>query len=204
VGVRNLIIQCRTMLELVHELHLCGYQRLRAVPEMEPSGKYWRCAIAPVSLVSKDHGARLVVGIRNDPRIVTYSSRDQNRYFGWADVYPYARAKELAMYFVDRFPEVAKAGEGSDWPYAGWYMEMLRLTNPDQFPYTAAGVANVPDTHLPTASPSSDRGRATVRIPLPPPGEATRNRELVPRRRDLLYPSSHRVSRHSPRRRLAG
>ena len=39
------------------------------------------------------------------------------------------------MYFVERFPSVVEAGRGSDWPYAGWYMEMLRLTHPDQFPY---------------------------------------------------------------------
>ena len=202
MGVRNLIIQCRTVLEMVHELHLFGFQRLRAIPEMETSGKYWRCAIAPVSLVSIDHGARLVTDIRNDPRIATYSSRDQNRYFGWADVYPYARATELAMHFVERFPDVAKAGKGSDWPYAGWYIEMLRLTNPDQFPYASAGMANVPGTYLPTASPSSDR--ATLQIPLPPPGEAARYQELVSSRRDLSYPSSHHVSRNALRRRLAG
>jgi hypothetical protein len=202
MGVRNLIIQCRTVLELVHELHLCGYQRLRAIPEMEPSGKHWRCAIAPVSLVSMDHGARLDTDVRDDPLIATYSSRDQNRYFGWADVYPYARAKELAVYFVERFPEVAKAGKGSDWSYAGWYIEMLDLTNPDQFPYAAAGVANVPDTYVPTASPTNRRTMS--RIPLPPPGQGTCNPGLLRNRRDLSYPSSHRVSRNALRRRLAG
>jgi hypothetical protein len=195
-------MQCRTVLYLVHELHLCGYQRLRAIPEMEPSGKYWRCAIAPVSLVSKDHGARLVADIRNGSPIPTYSSRDQNAYFGWTDLYPYATAKELAAYFVERFAEVAKTGEGSDWPYAGWYVEMLGLTNPDQFPYTMAGIANVPDSYLPTASPA-DR-RTMSRIPLPPPGEATGNQKSVPSRRDLLYPSSHRASRKTLHRRLVG
>lgn len=187
---------------LVHELHLCGYQRLRAIPEMEASGKYWRCAIAPVSLVSGDHGARLVTDVRNDPRVATYSSRDKNRYFGWTDVYPYARGKELAMHFLERYPEIVNAGKGSDWPYAGWYMEMLRLTDPDQFPYAAAGVAHVPDTYLPTASPSSNR--AALRIPLPPPGEAARHQELVPDLRGLSYPLSHRGSRNALRRRLAG
>ena len=195
-------MQCRTVLSLVHELHLCGYQRLRAIPEMEPCGKYWRCAIAPVSLVSIDHGARLVADNRNDSRIATYSSRDQNRYFGWTDVYPYATAKELAMYFVERFPEVAKAGKGSDWPYAGWYIEMLGLTNPDQFPYAAAGVANVPDTYVPTASPANRR--AISRIPLPPPGEATGQQERVRSRRELSYLSSHRISRKPLGRRLVG
>ena len=57
----------------------------------------------------------------HDSGIATYSSRDQNRYFEWADIYPYATPNDLAMHFVERFPEVAEAGEGSDWPYAGWY-----------------------------------------------------------------------------------
>src|ERR1700691_1936981 len=108
MGTQNLIMQCRTVLALVHELHLRGNQRLRAIPAMEPSAKYWRCAIAPVSLVSVDHGARLATGVGKDPRIAPYPSRDQNRYFGWTDIYPYATPKELAMLFVERFPEVVE------------------------------------------------------------------------------------------------
>jgi len=167
---------------------------------MEPSGKYWRCAIAPVSLVSVDHGARLVAGVRDDSRIATYTSRDQNRYFAWTDIYPYATPKELAMHFVERFPEVVEAGRGSDWPYAGWYMEMLRLTYPDQFPYAVAR-CKVPDTYLPTASPAKHRPK--LRIPLPPPGEALACRKSLPSVRESLYPSLHRVPL-SAMRRLAG
>jgi hypothetical protein len=200
MGVQNLIVQCRTVLLLVHELHLRGHQRLRAIPAMEPSGKYWRCAIAPVSLVSVDHGARLVAGVRDDPRIVTYTSRDQNRYFEWTDIYPYATPKELATHFVERFPEVVEAGRGSDWPYAGWYMEMLRLTHPDQFPYAMAR-CKVPDTYLPTASPA--KHRLKLRIALPPPGVLA-CRESLPSVRELVYPSLHRVPLSAMRRRLAG
>ena len=200
MGVQNLIMQCRTVLLLVHELHLRGHQRLRVIPAMEPSGKYWRCAIAPVSLVSVDHGARLVAGVRDDPRIATYTSRDQNRYFAWTDIYPYATPKELAVHFVERFPEVVEAGRGSDWPYAGWYMEMLRLTSPDQFPYAVAR-CKVPDTYLPTASPAKYRPKS--RIALPPPGEALACRESLPGVRESLYPSLHRVPLRAMRR-LAG
>jgi hypothetical protein len=200
MGTQNLIMQCRTVLLLVHELHLRGHQRLRAIPAMEPSGKYWRCAIAPVSLVSVDHGARLVAGVRDDPRIATYTSRDQNRYFAWTDIYPYATPKELAMHFVERFPEVVEAGRGSDWPYAGWYMEMLRLTHPDQFPYAVAR-CKVPDTYLPTASPAKQPLK--LRLALPPPGQALARRESLPRVRESLYPSLHRVPL-SAMRRLAG
>jgi hypothetical protein len=201
MGVQNLITQCRTVLVLVHELHLCGYQRLRAVPEMEHSGKYWRCAIAPASLVSADHGARLA-GRHDTRRVATYTSRDQNHYFAWDDIYPYATPKELALYFLERFPDVAEEGAGPDWPYAGWYMEMLRLTQPDHFPYAAAR-GRVPETYVPTASPASER--RPVQIPLPPPGEALlpRPRELRPNRRELSALSARRIPRSPTRRRLA-
>lgn len=193
-------MQCRTVLLLVHELHVRGYQRLRAVPAMEPSEKYWRCAIAPVGLVSVDHGARLANGVLKDPRIATYTSRDRDHYFAWTDVYPYVTPQELATLFVERFPGVVEAGRGSDWPYAGWYMEMLRLTHPDQFPYAVAR-RKVPDTFVPTASPAKQR--TTLRIALPPPGEALDRPESLPSVREPLHPSSRRV----PRRvmgRLAG
>jgi hypothetical protein len=201
MGVQDLIMQCRAVLLLVHELHLTGHQRLRVVPAMDHSGKYWRCAIAPVSLVSVDHGARLVPGVRDDPRIATYSSRDQNRYFEWTDIYPYANPQELAMHFVERFPEVVDAGRGSDWPYAGWYMEMLRVTHPDQFPYTVARSKKL-DTYLPTASPAT--GRVKLRIPLPPPGEALTYRRSLPIVGELPRPSSRRAPLSATGRRLAG
>src|ERR1700761_3417162 len=119
MAAQNLIMQCRTVLALVHELHLRGHQWLRVAPAMTSTGKYWQCAIAPASLVSREHGARLVAGMRKDPRIATYASRDRNCYFAWTDIYPYATPQELAILFEERFPEVVDAGTGSDWTYAG-------------------------------------------------------------------------------------
>ena len=134
VGVQNLIMQCRAVLLLVHELHLRGHQRLRAIPAMEPSGRYWRCAIAPVSLVSVNHGARLAAGVRDDPRIATYTSRDQNRYFGWTDIYPYAAPKELAMYFVERFPRRRRSRKGLG-------LVLRRVVHGDVVPHSSGPVS---------------------------------------------------------------
>ena len=200
MAVQNLITQCRTVLLLVHELHLSGYQRLRAIPEMDRSGRYWKCAIAPVSLVSADHGARLLAENADTSRIPTYTSRDQYHYFEWTDIYPYVTPSELALYFVERFPQLAEAGRGSDWAYAGWYMEMLRLTQPDLFPYAAAK-GKVADTYLPTASPVKER--PTLRIPLPPPGEAHVPSELPRIHREFSGRSLRRVPLHAVRRRIA-
>ena len=39
---------------MVAELHLWGYQRLRILPYMAPSGMAGRCAIGPAALFSGD------------------------------------------------------------------------------------------------------------------------------------------------------
>jgi hypothetical protein len=194
VSAQNIVTQCRNVLLMVHELHLYGYQRVRAIPEMAASGKYWRCVIAPASVVAVDHGARLVGEGRANGEIraqtATYTSLDGNRYFAWEDIYPYADPRELATIFLERFPEVAEAGRGPDWAYAGWYMEMLLLTHPDQFPFATAD-DETPETFLRTASPKRDR--RNVRIPLPPAGEAFED-GAPPSKLGFLHRSPRRVS----------
>jgi hypothetical protein len=37
------------VLVMVGELHKLGYQRLRVMPHMAPSGTYWRCTIASIN-----------------------------------------------------------------------------------------------------------------------------------------------------------
>ena len=45
------------VLAIVGELHKRGYQRLRVMPFMSPSGVHWRCLIGPVTLFYRNHGA---------------------------------------------------------------------------------------------------------------------------------------------------
>src|ERR1035437_2074481 len=157
--------QCRAVLLLVSELHLRGYQLLRALPAMSPSGMSWRCSIAPASLVSPEHGARLIQGAWDSPLAVHYTSAAGNEYFGWTDA-GRATPSDLARRFIERFPEVVAAGNGSDWLYAGWYVEVLGLTYPNRFPYALADWDS-PEDCLPTISIGDGE---EVLIPLPPPG----------------------------------
>ena len=81
-----LVRPCGTVLLLLHELHLRGYQRLRALPCMSPSSAYWRCSIAPVTLVASEHGARIADEMWfDDPLVATYTSGQDAKYFGWTD-----------------------------------------------------------------------------------------------------------------------
>lgn len=161
--------ECRKVLLLVSELHLRGYQLLRILPYMSPSGGSWRCAIAPASLFSEqgthfdDSGA---FGVTT----VTYTSAAGGEYFLWTDA-AQETPSGLAQLFIKRFPEIAAAGKGSDWPYAGWYVEMLGRTYPNHFPYAFA------DWDGPEDSDVRDKYWRTITIgegddvsvPLPPP-----------------------------------
>ncbi len=134
---------------------------------MSPSGTSWRCSIAPVSLVSLENGALLVQDGWNSPLVAHYTSAAEDEYFGWKDA-AHDTPSGLARKFVERFPEAVDAGRGSDWLYAGWYVEMLYLTYPDHFPYAMADW-DIPEGYLATTSPVSS---TQVKVPLPPPGLA--------------------------------
>lgn len=155
----------RKVLLLVSELHLRGYQLLRALPAMSPSGTSWRCWIAPASLVSSTHGARLAENGWESPLAVAYTSAAEDEYFKWTDA-GQETPSGLARKFIQRFPDVVAAGRGRDWLYAGWYVEMLGLTYPNRFPYASADW-EVPEDYLPTITIGEDGG-AEVHVPLPP------------------------------------
>jgi hypothetical protein len=157
----------RKVLLLVSELHLRGLQLLRACVMMNSSGTSWRCSIAPVSLVSKYNGALLVQAGWDSPLVAHYTSAAGAEYFGWTDA-AHDTPSALARKFIARFPEAVEAGRGSDWLYAGWYVEMLHVTYPHHFPYAMAD-RDIPDGYLDTISPVADD---PVRVPLPPPGLA--------------------------------
>lgn len=150
----------RKVMLMVTELHVRGYQLLRISPGMAPSGCYWRCSIAPVNNFSKENGAIIV---KHNDLIAYYSSGMERNYFGWEDA-GYLTPGKLANIFIERFPKIAEAGKGSDWLYAGWYLEMLHLTYPDAFPVAYDDYWRSTD-HLKLIN-----GRKDIKIPIPPPG----------------------------------
>lgn len=99
----------------------------------------------------------------DDTLAAHYTSSDERKYFGWDDA-AHATPSRLAELFIERFPGIVQAGMGSDWVYAGWYLEMLSLTYPDNFPIAYA------DWELPTDCVSSIGRNRDLRIPLPPAG----------------------------------
>lgn len=120
------------VLLMVHELHKRGYQRLRINPGLAPSGLYWRCSIIPAVNPSSAGGARAEA-----QTFARYTTGMMNRYFDWDDAASDSAA-QLAEKFVARFPALAAAGVGSDWRYAGWYVEMLGFAERGHLPIAYA------------------------------------------------------------------
>jgi hypothetical protein len=84
---------------MISELHRMGFQRLRFMPYLYPLA--YRIQIGPVSCFSVVNGCHA----KSDFPGVTYSSASENEYFGWTDA-KCDDACELAVKFVDRFPEI--------------------------------------------------------------------------------------------------
>jgi hypothetical protein len=153
----------RKVVRMVADLHLRGYQRLRIVPFIYETGS-WRCGVTPVSNVLAAHGA---MAADYDPGILPqYSSAMGRDFFGWTDA-RHAPIPRLAELFIQRFPAVVREGYGSDWTYAGWFLEMLHLTYPATLPiahgnYSEPSMTHMESTGAPPARP----------ISLPPPGWA--------------------------------
>ena len=61
------------------------------------------------------------------PLVAHYTSAAGAEFFDWTDA-ALDSPSGLARKFIGRFAQIVEAGRGSDWLYAGWYVEMLHLT----------------------------------------------------------------------------
>ncbi len=146
----NPIADGRRLLMLVAEMHRRGYERLRVIVGMAPSGMYWRCSLYAAGAANYSGG------------LPPYSTSSGLKIFGWAD----ADADDpsaLAAKFLEHFPELAARAHGSDPAYVAWFAAMLRQTDPDLLPITFADWELPPDL---VSTIGSNRRRV---LPLPPP-----------------------------------
>jgi hypothetical protein len=156
------IRRAQRVLLMVHELHKLGCQRLRIVPGMAPSGCYWRCAVTHIGNILTTHGAKL----KDWDDAALYTSGQDNTYFGWEDT-RYDTSRQLAAKFIDRFPEITRKGQGEDWPYAGWYVQMLGIAERGEFPVAYGDWDGEPNPRWLPTTKGFDSG-----LPMPPGGEA--------------------------------
>src|SRR5258708_8911055 len=109
------------VLAAVGELHKRGYQRLRVMPFMSPSGSHWRCWIGPGKFFYRNHGAILgeetAVGpdeeVQERATVARYTSGQENQYFGWKDAQR-DDVRSLTDKFLAHIRFVADGGQGWD------------------------------------------------------------------------------------------
>jgi hypothetical protein len=160
------------VIRMVSELHRMGFQRLRFMPYEYPIA--YRIQIASISCFAVANGCHVKGEVG-----VTYSSGSENKYFGWADATSDG-ARELAVKFADRFPDVVKSGLGRDWAYAGWLVELIGVLErfPNRLPVLVSEYSkekphemrSLPLT-LYNHDDHSDTASRIVAVALPPPGE---------------------------------
>jgi hypothetical protein len=117
--------RCVRVLSMVHELHKAGYQRLRVLPFLSPSGGYWRAWITFADNVAADGYTLIDWDYEGRGQTVAkYTSGQEAEYFGWKDATG-QDARQLAQLFIDRFPAICGRSVGLDWAYAGWLTDVL-------------------------------------------------------------------------------
>ena len=139
------------VLAMIGELHKRGFQRLRLMPHMSPSGLHWRCAIGSADNFYRNHGAKLLnygsfFGDDNQRQttavVAHYTSGQENHYFGWNDS-ERDSARSLADKFVNRFSHLVNSGRGWDYPYAGWFLRLLGLAEAGWLSFVFSDYAGV-------------------------------------------------------------
>jgi hypothetical protein len=167
---------------MVGELHKRGYQRLRVMPYMSPSGMHWRCSIGPRDLFYRNHGAILLEKAGDTEEgdaaqatavVARYTSGMDNRYFDWADTSS-DDARALADKFAHRFGLLTSSGRGWDYTYAGWYQRLLGLAEGGWLPCVISDYNPISFERVPLNDMRPPEWRCGAEeapdLPLPPPG----------------------------------
>jgi len=170
------------VLAMVGELHRRGYQKLRVMPFMSPSGNAWRCWIGPDTLYYRNHGAYLCdTGYSEEVQSTSLNARyttGADHYFDWQDA-DHDDARKLADKFLARFSRLAGQGEGWSYAYAGWYQRLLGLADRGWMPVV---LSDDPDSsykkiNLHDLRPEDWRtgNEKKPSLPLPPAGKLQRD-----------------------------
>ncbi len=173
--VRATFRQWRHLLFLVAELHALGYERARVVPWIEDTagGGDWHCIIAPASMISPAHGARI------DERIAWWGGpsppgRDFPYYIGrgWRGLPGMPPGFDSAHNLARGYPKLAEQCLGRDLEYVEWYRGMLQTTGPDGVVYASAFWDHDDPRPIAYVRVIGAEGKRDTVVPLPPPGRA--------------------------------
>lgn len=118
---------------MVAILHGKGFHGLRVFPYMYPLA--YRVELYPAAFAGQD-GVKHSFGGKLQTRklIARHSAASGAHYFAWDDATELS-SHELALLFIERFPEIARVTYHFDYAYAGWYATLLAHCSYGYLPY---------------------------------------------------------------------
>jgi len=114
------MINMQKLLFMVRELHKLGFEKLRIVPSISPSGLCWRCEF-----------------ISDVDRIVVSNWIDQLN--GSDNQEIKFTPQELAELFTNKRFDFLETCKGANKQYVDWYSQMLDTLNEGELPYAIDG-----------------------------------------------------------------
>jgi hypothetical protein len=166
----------------VSELHQRGYQWLRIVPGVSGSGMDWRCVLVPAGKLTGRAGFTIagelmeLVAWQQDPAladrhpqppIVLWGPPDRRTILGVPDA-DHLTPREVAERLIVLFPGLIAESRGTDWAYAGWFLERLWDAQNGLFPIAYDNWDYYADhSDELWMCPTADDGQLVTR-PLPP------------------------------------
>lgn len=124
---------CQKLLLMVRELHCQGFEKLRIIPHIAPSGLYWRCEFVPKKYILKKIGTKKGVNAA-EYEFPFYTSGMEFNYFEWEDGKNISLT-QMAERFAEKFPVFMEDCRGEDKKYAKWFFKMLATLTENDLPY---------------------------------------------------------------------
>ncbi|MET3732624.1 hypothetical protein [Moheibacter stercoris] len=110
------------LLFMVEEIHKRGFQKLRVIPSLSPSGMYWRCNFVEKVKRYEFCSSNWIYDHEKG------NSSEELKY----------TTQELADLFIQENKEFIEHCKGEDEEYKNWYSQMLRQLKKDELPYAFA------------------------------------------------------------------
>ena len=145
-----------TLLKAVRVLHRRGFEQLRIVPGMSPTGLHWRCTLVPAVATDQPVAARYTTGNGSD-------------YFGTGTTEA-TSAEELASVIETEFPELVEAARARDLGYVAWFATMLDVAMTGFLPCYYDEDMDPPVDELPLIRLAEAGDPPHLPMPPPPPG----------------------------------
>lgn len=122
-----------SLFEAVAYLHGKGYERLRVMASVAPSGMSYRICIS--SKTHFDNKTGFVICKWDNDEVYRYSNGQEFMFFNDHAWLEDASIEEIADKLLSKYPKLEKEGNGKDEEYAAWFLKLLEKVKEGKYPY---------------------------------------------------------------------